>query len=367
MMRARMPTEAVLLVAAIAVPLTLFWDFSWESTIGVDAFFGPPHAANYAAVALAAAAALRIVALATQSGVGGVALGRVRAPLGAWIVLWGGLAFVTALLFDRWWQASYGLAAGIWHPPQIAKALAYFAVVAGAWLTLLAHQDTPSRARRAALAGGALLAMISVVTTAQSFANRQHSELFYLLACASYPLVLTAQSAAGRMRAPATLAALGYLAFVGSMVWLLPRFAATPQAGPVYNALDHLLPPPFPLLLVVPAVALDGLLHGIPSRAGSTGGWASALECGCAFFALFAVTQWLFSAFLLSPVADDWLFAGGGRHWPFFLRIDPTARTAYWGFMSPDLGLVSGAVAVLVAIVAARAGLWLGALREVRA
>jgi len=33
------------------------------------------------------------------------------------IVLWGVVAFITALIFDRWWQVSYGLAAGIWHPP----------------------------------------------------------------------------------------------------------------------------------------------------------------------------------------------------------------------------------------------------------
>jgi hypothetical protein len=350
----------VLLLAAIAVPLTLFWDFSWESTIGVDAFFGPPHAANYAAVALAVAAALGLARRTTQSGVGGVALGGVRAPLGAWIVLWGGLAFLAAMLFDRWWQASYGLAAGIWHPPQIAKAVAYFAVVAGAWLALLAGPPRPAGALVGALAAGAVLAMISVVTTAQSFANRQHSALFYVIASASYPLVLTAHSIAGRSRAPATAAALSYLALVGSMVWLLPRFAATPQAGPVYNALDHLLAPPFPLLLVVPALALDGLLHGIPSRGRGELGWASALECGCAFLALFALTQWLFSGFLLSAAADGWFFAGGGRHWPFFLRVDPSARTAYWDFLFPSLDFGSGALALLLAVAASRAGLWLG-------
>jgi len=348
-----------LLLGAIAVPLTLLWDFSWESTIGVDRFFGPPHAANYLAVALAGGAALRMAVDATRAGVGGVALGRMRAPLGAWIALWGALAFVAALLFDRWWQSNYGLAAGIWHPPQIAKALSYFAVLAGAWIALLGRQRDTRGALAAALAAAALLALITVMTTAQSFANRQHSAVFFELGCAAYPLVLVAQCVAGRLRAPASLAALGYMGIIAAMVWTLPLVPASPQAGPVYNALDHLLAPPFPLLLVVPALALDALLRVFAGRA-KRGGWASALEAGVAFFALFVTTQWLFSAFLLSPAADSGLFAGGGRHWPFFLRIEPSARTAYWDFMSPSLDATGACLAALLAVLSARAGLWLG-------
>ena len=359
--------STLLLIASLAVPLTLLWDFSWESTIGVDRFFGPPHAANYLAVALAGAAALRMAVVATHGGVGGVPLGRMRAPLGAWITLWGALAFVAALLFDRWWQSNYGLAAGIWHPPQIAKAVAYFAVVVGAWVALLGQQTSPRGALAGALAAGAVLAMTSVVMTAQSFANRQHSALFYQLGCATYPLVLVAQSVAGRLRAPASAAALAYMGFTAAMVWILPLVPASPQAGPVYNALDHLLPPPFPLLLVVPALALDAWLHGLPARERGAARWTAALAAGLSFFALFVAAQWLFAGFLLSPAADDWLFAGGGRRWPFFLRIDPAARTAFWDFVSPGLGWTSAAVAALLAFFSARAGLGLGgALRRLQ-
>jgi hypothetical protein len=357
----------LLLLGAIGVPLTLLWDFAWESTIGVDRFFGPPHAANYLAVALAGGAALRMVWAATHGGVAGVALGRMRGPFGAWVTLWGALAFVAALLFDRWWQSSYGLAAGLWHPPQIAKALSYFAVVAGAWIVWLGRQDGPRGALAAAVAAGALLAMISVVTTAQSFANRQHSAVFYEIGCATFPLVLVAHATAGRMRAPASAAALAYIAIVAVMVWILPLVPASPQAGPVYNARDHLLPPPFPLLLAIPALGLDALLRIFPGRAGRNPSWAVALEAGLAFFALFAVTQWIFAGFLLSPSADDWFFAGGGREWPFFLRIDPSARTAFWTAVSPDLDWASAGVAAFLAVASARAGLGLGEwLRGVR-
>jgi hypothetical protein len=356
----------LLLLGALAVPLTLIWDFAWESTIGVDAFFGPPHAANYAAVAVACAAALRMAQVATREG-SGVALGPVRAPLGAWLTLWGGLALVAALLFDRWWQASYGLAAGIWHPPQIAKALAYFALVAGAWVYTLGRQHDVRGELAAALACGAVLLLIGVVTLPQSFANRQHSGAFYVLMCSVYPLVLAAQAVAGRLRLPATSAALAYLALCAAAVWLLPLIPGSPQAGPVYNPRDHLLPPPFPLLLVVPALAVDALLNLLPGRARRGERWMQAVEAGLAFAALFVVAQWVFAAFLLSPSADGWLFAGGGRHWPFFLRIDASMRTAFWHPLAPELGPASSALAAALAVASARAGLWLGAgLRAVQ-
>jgi len=350
----------LLLLGAIGVPLTLFWDFAWESTIGVDAFLSPPHAANYAAVALAGAAALGIAVGTTRNGDGGVALGPIRAPLGAWVTLWGALAFAAALLFDRWWQASYGLAAGIWYPPQMAKALAYFAVVAGAWMVWIARQGDARGRRAADLAAGALLAMIAVVTLPQTFANRQHSAVFFQLACATYPLVLAAHCAAGRTRVPAAAAALAYMVLVGAMVWILPLFHAAPLAGPVYNARDHLLPPPFPLLLVVPGLAIDGFLRSAPRQASRGRTLAEAVEAGAAFFGLFALLQWTFASFLLSSRADDWFFAGGGREWPFFLRVDPSARNAFWHAISPPLDGTSATLAALYAIAAAGAGLWLG-------
>ena len=351
----------LLLLGAIGVPLTLFWDFAWESTIGVDAFLSPPHAANYASVALAAVAAAQLAVGATRRGDdGGVALGPVRAPLGAWVALWGALAFAAALLFDRWWQASYGLAAGIWYPPQMAKALAYFAVVAGAWMVWIARQGDARGRRAADLAAGALLAMIAVVTLPQTFANRQHSAVFFQLACATYPVVLAAHCAAGRARAPATAAALAYMGLVGLMVWVLPLFHASPLAGPVYNARDHLLPPPFPLLLVVPALAIDGFVRSAPRQATRGRTVAEAVEAGAAFFGLFALVQWTFAGFLLSGRADDWFFAGGGREWPFFLRVDPSARSSFWHEISPALDGTSATLAALFAIAAAGAGLWLG-------
>lgn len=261
--------RTVLVLAALAVPASLFWDFSWESTVGIDLVWAAPHVAVYLAMGLAALAALSMF-----NRTEGVALRRLHAPLGAWVVLWGALAFVTALLFDQWWLAGYGLAAGIWHPPQMLKTAAFFAVTAGAALC--------GRESRTAfpVAGAAMLAMIAVISIVGSYPNRQHSAPFFQIACATYPVVLVAFATAGRLGQSATLAALGYLLLAGGLVWLLPLVPATQQVAPIYNPRNHLMPPPFPLLLVVPALAIDALLRIFPARESRPHPWRQAIECG---------------------------------------------------------------------------------------
>lgn len=358
-------TAWLMLLGALGVPASLFWDFAWESTIGIDLLFAPPHVATDLAVAGICAGALAEVARASR-GRGavelrsGVALGPFRAPPGAWLALWGGLAFVSSLIFDRWWQQGYGLAAGIWHPPQILKAFAFTALLAGVLWLWLERQSRPRGALAFSLAGGALLALITVVTLPATFANRQHSAFFFELGCATYPIVLVALARAGRLRFAATTGALAALGLQLLLVWILPLVPGEPAVGPIYHARDHLLPPPFPLLLVIPALAIDALLRILPERGDASPWPMRALETGVVFAALFIVTQWLFAGFLLSPAADGWLFAGGGRHWPFFLRIDPSATTAFWHTPDEAFTLARAAAAVALAIVATALGLALG-------
>ncbi len=346
--------RAALLLASAAIPLSLLWDYSWESTIGIDLVWSPPHVTNDLGVALAGCAATALLMRATREGTSGVRIGRWVGPLGAWLAIWGACAFGTSLLFDRWWQSSYGMAAGIWHPPQLLKAAAFFAVTLGAWFCC--------RGRLAfAAAGGGVLTMISVVTLASIFPNRQHGALFFQVACATYPIVLVALATAGSSRLSATLGAAIYFMLIGAMVWLLPLVPAEPQVAPIYNPRDHLLPPPFPLLLIVPAFALDALLRFFPGRTRRFENWSRAAESGLTFFFLILVTQWLFAQFLLMPASDHWFFAGGGKQWPFFLKIHPSARTVFWKIPGEELTLARSLGAAALAVLAARVGLWLGA------
>ena len=74
---------AGLLLAAAGIPASLLWDFSWESTVGIDLAWAPPHVATYLAVALAG-----LLALGAMWRGDGVRIGKWRAPLGAWVALW---------------------------------------------------------------------------------------------------------------------------------------------------------------------------------------------------------------------------------------------------------------------------------------
>lgn len=331
----------LLLLAAVAVPLSLLWDYSWEATVGIDYLWAAPHSMGYAAVLVAAIVAATVIRGRQETGVG---IWRWEAPLGAWVILWGAVAFVAAFFFDRWWQSAYGLAAGIWHPPQILKAAAFFAVLAGVYLV------APVRER--AEAGGALLLMVFVTTLAASFANRQHGPAFYEIGCGAYVPVLVVLALGGGPFG-ATRAAMVYVVLGALAVWVLPLIRGEPLSAPIFNPRDHLLPPPFPLLLPLPALLIDWSLrrHERPL------GWADAVEVGLGFALAFGLTQWAFSAFLLSPAADNAVFAGGGRHWPFFLQIAPDAKRAFW----VNEGRGVSAVAIGLALVCARAGLWVGA------
>jgi hypothetical protein len=92
------------------------------------------------------------------------------------------------------------------------------------------------------------------------------------------------------------------------MVWLLPLLPGEPLVAPIYHPRDHLLPPPFPLLLLLPALAVDALLRAFPGRSQSPAGWGAAAEAGLAFGIVFLVAQWSFAQFLLSSAADNRFF-----------------------------------------------------------
>jgi hypothetical protein len=347
--------------AAAGIPISLLCDFSWESTVGIDRFWGLPHVMTYLAVAsLVSIAAWMVFSRAYSNG---HAVASFRAPLGAWLVLWSGLAFVTALVFDRWWQSAYGMGAGIWHPPQLLKATAFFAAVVGLWLlvAMIRNHATPETRHPFALlfsfGGGLVLTLIFIVALPSHYPNQQHSASFYRLACATYPFVLAILVAAGRMRWPATTAALFYTIFVCAHVWLLPFFAAKPLTGPIYNPMEHLMPPPFPLLLIIPALAMDLLARKFSQH----NLWLRALILSAAFFGLFLGVQWVFSEFLLMNLADNWFFAGGGKHWPFFLKINSTGRISFWESPTDTMTLRNAVIAFCLTLLTTRVGLSVGA------
>jgi hypothetical protein len=164
--------------------------------------------------------------------------------------------------FDNWWHDAYGLDVKILSPPHTVLALGMLGVAAGVLLLMASLQNR-------AVAGdhvvglpfifmcGVMLTMVSIFLTEHSFPNQQRSREFYIAACLTYPMYLAAAARGSKRRWPATTAALVYAGIVLTMLWVLPLFAAEPKLAPVYRKIDRMVPPPFPLLLVVPALAMD--------------------------------------------------------------------------------------------------------------
>ena len=374
-----LPTSAALRVpwslgavtlASTCIILGLLWDISWHRTIGRDAFLTPAHVAIYLGAVIAG---LTCGGLALRTTFAGDAAARgvsvvfwgFRAPLGAWVCIWGSFAMLTSAPFDNWWHNAYGLDVQILSPPHTLLGLGMIAIQIGAMLMVLAHQN---RAGESSIAlrglyvycsGIALLMVATIVWEYTGFANDMHGSLFYKVAAVSLPSFLLAPAVASRVRWPATQVALVYMGLTLFMAWTLPLFPATARLAPVYNPPTHLLPPTFPLLLFVPALLFDLLL---PRRA-RWREWQQGLVLGIVFVLTLLVVQWPFAAFLMSPSARNAFFVAD--RWDYSSTLGPW-RYNYWsldsdaaGHWSP-LGFWSG---IGFAMLIAAASSWWGLAR----
>ncbi len=344
-----------LVLAATAMVVGVLWDISWDASIGADSFWCPPHVAiNFGAlaagvVALVGIAGRRRDRVAAGSGVLGI-------PLGAGMVLWGAVAMLGWMLLDDWWLQAYGLAGERWSPPEILFTIAAVALLFGS-ATAVAESSTAGDESSGALlfcwVVGLVLAFAVVTMTPFGLPNLHRTATFYLIASCVFPGILAWAARARDEAWGASGSALLYTLLLCTLIWLLPRFATRPVTGPIYQPIEAFLPPSFPLLLVLPAIAIDALVRRVE------GEWVRAVACGALFVIVFLPTQWLFSAFLLSPASDNWFFAGGGRYWPFYMQVGDE-RSVFWGLQQDPVGSLTPLLCVAAAMVSARLGLWLG-------
>ncbi len=366
------PLHAVLLSSACIV-VGLLWDISWHKTIGRDTFWTAPHLLEQLGAVLAGVSCGWLVLRTTFAGGAEGRAGSVRfwgfsGPLGAWVTIWGTFTMITSAPFDDWWHNAYGLDVKIVSPPHMVLALGMIAIQLGAMLMLLAAQNRASRAAEVrllgwgyAFAGGVLLTMMAtLVSEYAARPNDMHNTLFYQVGAGVFPVFLVAFARSGRLRFPATSAAALYFGIVLLMIWILQLFPARPQLAPIYNPVTHMLAPEFPLLLVVPALAIDLLLQ----RAGRRHDWLLMVALGILFVALLALVQWFFALFLLSPHARNWFF--GVDQWPYFIKPGDW-QYRFWRVPKDAAGTLSLpqlfrglAIATLIACGSARIGLWWG-------
>jgi hypothetical protein len=239
-----------------------------------------------------------------------------------------------------------------------------YAVAIGALLLVLSYQNRTGAKNGGLLfvyTAGVLVVMATIIVTEKSYPNQQRGMLFYQLSAAIFPSYLVAVARAAKVKWAATGAALVYMAIMLGMIWILPLFKAQPLLAPIYNPVDRMVPPSFPLLLVVPAIVIDLIMARFGKPASLWRDWGLAVALGVAFLAAFMATQYSFSGFLLTPAADNWFFAGN-RWLPYFIRPGEW-RFRFWDLDNgKDLLTVAGvATALVLAIVKSRIALALGA------
>jgi len=358
------PLYAVLF-SSISIVVGLIWDISWHRTIGRDTFWSPPHMLEQLAALVAGSSCGWLVLQTTFRGTpdqqaAAVRFWGFRGPLGAWVCIWGTLMMIASAPFDNWWHNAYGLDVKILSPPHMVLAWGMIAIQVGAILMALARQNraTPDQQRRLSLlyavSAGILLTMHStVIMEYAAFPNDMHSARFYRVTAIGLPLILVATSRPSRLRWPATITAAIYMGIVLALMWTLQLFPATARLAPIYNPVTHMVPPPFPLLLVVPAVAIDLLMRRFRGR-----DWVLAPVVGLAFVALMLVAHWWWAEFMLTPHARNYVF--GADQWDYYIKPGGW-RYQFWTEERTFGAMARGlTIAAVTAIVTSRVGLWIG-------
>ena len=110
-----------------------------------------------------------------------------------------------------------------------------------------------------------LLIVLLMGVLTMEYTNRiyAHSGTFYRAVALAIPVVLVAVSRASHLRWAGTIIASVYTVFMLGFEWILPLFPAEPKLGPVLNPVTYFVPPQFPLLFLIPAIALDLLFDQI--------------------------------------------------------------------------------------------------------
>jgi hypothetical protein len=295
------------------------WDISWHRSIGRDDFWTPAHMAIYACGIIAGISSAYLI-LATTFGIGSyprdaaVRMWGFRGPVGAFLTAWGGVAMLTSAPFDDWWHNAYGLDVKIVSPPHVVLILGILAIQTGALLLMLGYMNraTGSLKRQYdylfVYTGGMILLLLTVFIMEFTGRIYAHSGMYYRTVGLAIPGVLVAVTLVSSLRWAGTMIAGIYTVFMLGFVWILPLFPAEPKLGPVLNPVTFFVPPQFPLLLLVPAIALDMLWPGLRKRRK----WTQAILAGIVFLAVFLAVQWPFSDFLMSEAARNRFF---GAHY----------------------------------------------------
>jgi hypothetical protein len=365
-------------LSSLSVMVGVIWDISWHTSIGRDGLFSPPHLAIYLGAVVAGSFSGYRVLQTTFAGTPAEKARNVRfwgifySSLGALFCIWGAFAMLTSAPFDDWWHNTYGLDVKILSPPHTVLALGLVSIQFGAMFAVLALQNREDlipggtdalfaqRNFRLRLmytvTAGLILTAFFIFNSESLRRHDMHHSGFYKLTGGIFPLLLAAVARSSKLRWPVTTTAAIYMIFTAVMSWLLQLFPAEPKLGPILNHITRFQAFDFPLLLVIPALGMDWVNHKFSGR----NDWLLAFLLGAVFVLLLLAVQWPFGDFLMSPMARNWFF--GQDSWYF--GADPNWRYRFqfppWDLQPLPQFLLGIGIAVCIATLSARVGLWWG-------
>ncbi|MFP4339125.1 MAG: hypothetical protein ACLFQO_01710 [Cyclobacteriaceae bacterium] len=370
--------------ASLSIIIGLIWDISWHMSIGRDGLLSPPHLGMYLGAVISGFFSGYQVLKTTFWGSQEEKQRSVRfwgifyGTLGALFCIWGCFAMLTSAPFDDWWHNTYGLDVTILSPPHTVLLLGMVMVQFGAMTSVLAIQNQPApaglserqlRLRNQLLqaifiiTAGFFLVMLYTISSEYQGRYRMHGSTFYIVGAILYPFFLSTIARSSQLKWAATATAGVYMLVLMLMAWILPLFPAEPLLGPVLNDITSYQAFHFPLLLIIPALAIDFIMQ----RKGKANPWLLALMIGPAFVLLHLAVQWPFGDFLMSPYARNWFFAQ--ESWYFGNDPDWEYRYAYAPWMvNSGWALIKGLlIATVISVLTARLGLhWGGWMKKIQ-
>jgi hypothetical protein len=341
------------------------WDVSWHRSIGRDTFWTPAHMAIYACGVLAGVICSWLIVKCTflrdpELSAASVNVFGLRAPLGVFLAGWGCVAMLTSAPFDNWWHNAYGLDVKIVSPPHALLILGLRGISTGVMFLILAAMNRAVQAEAGTFkrlqllflyVGG--LAVIGQMFFLQEYTwdVKLHQAAAYIAMGIALPMFFATFGQASRSNWAASSTAMVYTLFVIAEILILPLVPAQPKLGPVFNPLTHLTPAKFPVLIIVPALALDLLWR----RTKNWKPWQIALVSGVLFMAVLTAVEWPFAHFLLSDASKNRFF--GTIYFDYYARPEGFDRMRRW--FHPDSGAAL-AFGLLRATCYASISTWIG-------
>src|SRR5260370_3395806 len=351
--------------ATTSIVFGLYWDISWHMTIGRDTFWTPAHLAIQFGALLAALSCGYLVLNTTfgsdaSAREASVRVWGLRGPFGAFLAAWGGATMMISAPFDNWLQDSFGLDVQIVSPPHMVLANGIFFVGIGTLVLMAGPKNRAEGIAKVRLErlflyiGSVLLTLYLILLIEFTGFGDMHSGEFYKVVGYGTPLLLAAIARGSGLRWAATKAAIFYFLFCAICVWFFPLFPAHAKLGPVYTNVSHMVPLQFPLLMFVPALAIDWLGQHMKDRKKLL----VALAVGSAFLVVTIAVHSPDARVMLSPLAQNWVF--GTTYFPY-MQAPSTYHYSYEFLTEPAKVVWEGlGIAWIAAVISAAIGLQCG-------